>query len=101
MILLTVAVFVDSEPVIVSDDGVNAEDTYLSVNVFVPVVQVTTSAVGAVEELPVIVSPTVKSPEAPVTTIVANVLEETTRLAITPPVLDPAAQLPLISLIVN
>ena len=51
--------------------------------------------------LPVIVSPTVKSPEAPDTTIVARVLDDTTLLVIVPPVDEPACQVPEISFIVK
>ena len=86
---------------IVSVEAVKSVETYLNVSVLVPAVHVTTSAVGDVEELPVIVSPTVKSPEAPDTTIVAVALDDTIRLVITPPVLLPADHVPEISLIVN
>ena len=99
--LLTVAVTDDPPPVIVSVDAVKSVETYLRVSWFVPAFQVTTSAVGVVEELPVIVSPTVKSPDAPVTVIVASVLDETNLLEITPPVLDPEDHDPEISLIVK
>ena len=98
---LTVAVVVDVPPVIVSVEAVKSVETYLNVSVLVPAVHVTTSAVGVVEELPEIVSPTVKSPDAPDTTIVAVALDETIRLVITPPVLLPADHVPEISLIVN
>ena len=86
---------------IVSLEGVNSVETYLNVNVFVPAVHVTTSAVGVVAELPVIVSPTVKSPDAPLTTIVAVVLDDTILYEITPPVFEPAWNAPVISFIVN
>ena len=97
----TVAVVPESPPVICSEVVAKSSDTNFNVSVFVPAFHVTTSAVGAPDELPVIVSPTVKSPLALVTFIVARVLDETTLLVITPPVLEPAAQLPEISLIVN
>ena len=88
-------------PVTVSEEGVNSVETYLSVSVFVPDTHVTTSAVGDVAELPVIVSPTVKAPDAPLTTIVAVVLDETILPTTLLPETDPPWKTPVISLTVN